>query len=264
MTSTASFVPRRASVAWQASTATGQMLRAWNYIRMHGPELRDVTDMAVLNANVRAQLRGTYRIPTTSCASTRSSCSPQGKKALDIAKGLIDYGYHPPDLLPTRRQGGDADRAYRDGVQRDPRRLYRTMLELAETSQEDLEEPRRTPRRAASTRPAPPGNSRPGGRGGRPPGTPRSTRSTRTSEPGSWTSPATRCPCSTRAYRPSTTRFATTPGCSTSRTWARPIFRGPDAERAVQRLVTRDVVGWTSGRPATRRSATKTGGRWTM
>src|ERR687894_970813 len=38
----------------------GQMLRAWNYIRMHGPDLRDVTDVAVLNANyVRARLGGT-------------------------------------------------------------------------------------------------------------------------------------------------------------------------------------------------------------
>ena len=78
----------------------GQMLRAWNYIRMHGPELRDVTDMAVLNANyVRAQLGGTYRVPYDElCKHEVVVQPPKGKKALDIAKGLIDYGYHPPTI----------------------------------------------------------------------------------------------------------------------------------------------------------------------
>ena len=78
----------------------GQILRAWVYIKMHGPELKDVTDMAVLNANyVRAQLRGTYRIPYDElCKHEVVVQPPKGKKALDIAKGLIDYGYHPPTI----------------------------------------------------------------------------------------------------------------------------------------------------------------------
>src|ERR687886_1488672 len=78
----------------------GQILRAWNYIKMHGPDLKDVTDMAVLNANyVRAQLGGTYRIPYDElCKHEVVVQPPQGKKALDIAKGLIDYGYHPPTI----------------------------------------------------------------------------------------------------------------------------------------------------------------------
>lgn len=84
----------------------GQMLRAWNYIKMHGPELRDVTDMAVLNANyVMAKLRGTYRIPYDGQGPGQAPCKhefvaqpPKGMKALDIAKGLIDYGFHPPTV----------------------------------------------------------------------------------------------------------------------------------------------------------------------
>ena len=78
----------------------GVLLKAWNYIRMHGPELRDVTDMAVLNANyVRAKLRGTYRIPYDElCKHEVVVQPPEGKKALDIAKGLIDHGYHPPTI----------------------------------------------------------------------------------------------------------------------------------------------------------------------
>jgi glycine dehydrogenase subunit 2 len=121
----------------------GQMLRAWNYIRMHGPELRDVTDMAVLNANyVRAQLRGTYRIPYDElCKHEVVVQPPQGKRALDIAKGLIDYGYHPPTIYfplvvkeamliePTETESKETLDDF-----------IGTMLELAETSQEDLEE----------------------------------------------------------------------------------------------------------------------------
>jgi len=78
----------------------GQILRAWNYIKMHGPELKDVTDMAVLNANyVRARLGGTYRIPYDElCKHEVVVQPPKGKKALDIAKGLIDHGFHPPTI----------------------------------------------------------------------------------------------------------------------------------------------------------------------
>jgi glycine dehydrogenase subunit 2 len=78
----------------------GQVLRAWNYIKMHGPDLKDVTDMAVLNANyVRARLRGTYRIPYDElCKHEVVVQPPKGKKALDIAKGLIDHGFHPPTI----------------------------------------------------------------------------------------------------------------------------------------------------------------------
>jgi glycine dehydrogenase subunit 2 len=78
----------------------GQILRAWTYIKMHGPELKDVSDMAVLNANyVRAKLRGTYRTPYDElCKHEVVVQPPKGKKALDIAKGLIDHGFHPPTI----------------------------------------------------------------------------------------------------------------------------------------------------------------------
>ena len=65
----------------------GQILRAWVYIKMHGPELKGVTDMAVLNANyVRARLRGTYRVPYDElCKHEVIVLPPNAKKALDIA-----------------------------------------------------------------------------------------------------------------------------------------------------------------------------------
>jgi glycine dehydrogenase subunit 2 len=127
----------------------GQVLRAWNYIKMHGPELKDVTDMAVLNANyVRARLRGTYRVPYDElCKHEVVVQPPQGKKALDIAKGLIDHGFHPPTIYfplvvkeamliePTETESKETLDDF-----------VGAMLELAES--EDLEEaPREAPTR---------------------------------------------------------------------------------------------------------------------
>jgi glycine dehydrogenase subunit 2 len=97
----------------------GQIMRAWNYIKMHGPELKDVTDMAVLNANyVRARLRGTYRVPYDELCKHEVVVQPP--------KGAHRPRLPPAnDLFPPRRQGGDAHRAHRDRNQRDPRRLRR-------------------------------------------------------------------------------------------------------------------------------------------
>ena len=121
----------------------GQLLRAWNYIRMHGPELRDVTDMAVLNANyVRARLGGTYRVPYDElCKHEVVVQPPKGKRALDVAKGLIDHGFHPPTIYfplvvkeamliePTETESKETLDDF-----------VGAMLELAEARPEELEE----------------------------------------------------------------------------------------------------------------------------
>ncbi len=121
----------------------GQMLRAWNYIKMHGPDLRDVTDMAVLSANyVRARLGGTYQVPYDElCKHEVVVQPPKGMKALDIAKGLIDHGYHPPTIYfplvvkeamliePTETESKETLDDF-----------VGAMLELAESNTEELEE----------------------------------------------------------------------------------------------------------------------------
>ena len=49
-----------------------------------------------------------------------------GVRTLDIAKRLIDKGYHPPTIyFPLTVEEGDAHRAHRDRVARDPRRVRR-------------------------------------------------------------------------------------------------------------------------------------------
>jgi len=84
----------------------GMMVRAYAYIREMGREgLRDATDLAVLNANyVRVKLCDVYDVPYgTTCMhevilSDKRLAKETGIKTLDIAKRLIDYGFHPPTV----------------------------------------------------------------------------------------------------------------------------------------------------------------------
>jgi glycine dehydrogenase subunit 2 len=79
------------------------MVRAFTYIRMHGPDgLRQVSEAAVLSANyLKARLSGTYNVPfdrTCMHEFVMEGCWPDapGIRALDIAKRLMDYRFHPP------------------------------------------------------------------------------------------------------------------------------------------------------------------------
>jgi len=85
---------------------TGVLVRAYAYIRAHGASgLREVSDDAVLAANyLKARLAGTYDIPyDRPCkhefvASAATIKARTGVRTLDIAKRLIDHGYHPPTI----------------------------------------------------------------------------------------------------------------------------------------------------------------------
>jgi glycine dehydrogenase subunit 2 len=80
----------------------GMFVRALAYILANGPDgLRQTTEDAVLNANyIRKGLEGTYDLPyaTPSMHEVVFSDKVQMKKGvrtMDIAKRLIDYGFHP-------------------------------------------------------------------------------------------------------------------------------------------------------------------------
>src|SRR6188474_656580 len=85
---------------------TGVLVRAYAYIRAHGGSgLREVSDDAVLAANYLKQRVGeAYEIPyDRACkhefvASASGIKRQTGVRTLDIAKRLIDYGYHPPTI----------------------------------------------------------------------------------------------------------------------------------------------------------------------
>ncbi len=84
----------------------GIIVRAYAYILMLGKEgLRHVAESAVLNANyVREKLRAYYkpavdRICKHECVcTTTDKMAENGIRALDIAKALIDRGFHPPTV----------------------------------------------------------------------------------------------------------------------------------------------------------------------
>ncbi|HXI79355.1 MAG TPA: aminomethyl-transferring glycine dehydrogenase subunit GcvPB, partial [Verrucomicrobiae bacterium] len=85
---------------------TGVLVRAYAYIRAHGGTgLRQVSDDAVLAANyLKKRVGEAYDIPfDRPCkhefvASASGIKHRTGVRTLDIAKRLIDHGYHPPTI----------------------------------------------------------------------------------------------------------------------------------------------------------------------
>jgi len=86
--------------------STGVLVRAYAYIRAHGGTgLREVSDDAVLAANyLKVRLRDAYHVPfDRPCkhefiASASEIKARTGVRTLDIAKRLIDMGFHPPTI----------------------------------------------------------------------------------------------------------------------------------------------------------------------
>jgi glycine dehydrogenase subunit 2 len=83
----------------------GMLVRAYTYIREYGGDgLKQVTDMAVLNANyMLALLRPHYhvehdRLCMHECILTDKRLHKHGVKTMDVAKRLMDYGFHPPTV----------------------------------------------------------------------------------------------------------------------------------------------------------------------
>ena len=85
----------------------GVLLRAYAYIRtLGGDGLRAVSENAVLNANyLRSLLEGHYPIPfdrppvmhEVVCSASQLRAE-HDVRAIDVAKRLIDYGFHPPTV----------------------------------------------------------------------------------------------------------------------------------------------------------------------
>jgi glycine dehydrogenase subunit 2 len=83
----------------------GMLVRAWTYIRFLGAAgLREVADISVLNANyVRKQLDTLYppavdRVCMHEVVLKGKIAGAHNIHTLDIAKRLIDYGFHPPTV----------------------------------------------------------------------------------------------------------------------------------------------------------------------
>ncbi|MCJ7594033.1 MAG: aminomethyl-transferring glycine dehydrogenase subunit GcvPB [Desulfobacterales bacterium] len=83
----------------------GVIIRAYSYIRSMGPQdLKKVSQLAVLNANyIKESLRDVFHLPYDrpcmhECVFTDKDQLPHKVTTLDMAKRLMDYGFHPPTI----------------------------------------------------------------------------------------------------------------------------------------------------------------------
>ena len=84
----------------------GVLVKAYAYIMTMGAEgLKRVSETAVINANyIKERLKEHYDLPFDDrpcmheCVFSDRRQAPYGVKTIDIAKRLIDYGFHPPTV----------------------------------------------------------------------------------------------------------------------------------------------------------------------
>ena len=83
----------------------GVFVRSYAFIRAYGPALREMSEAAVLNANyLLARLKDVYDLPYDRLCmhefvlSARNLKRDHGVSALDVAKRLMDHGFHPPTI----------------------------------------------------------------------------------------------------------------------------------------------------------------------
>jgi glycine dehydrogenase subunit 2 len=80
----------------------GMLVRAYSYIKSWGSSLKTVSDNAILNANYLLRLlKDEFLVPYDRICAHEFVISSKGlgeRSALDIAKRLLDYGFHPPTI----------------------------------------------------------------------------------------------------------------------------------------------------------------------
>jgi glycine cleavage system P protein (glycine dehydrogenase) subunit 2 len=133
----------------------GVFVRSYAFMRAYGPTLREMSEVAVLNANyLLARLAGAYELPFDRLCmhefvlSARRLKRERGITALDVAKRLMDYGFHPPTIYfplivpealmiePTETEAKETLDAFADA-----------MLEIAKEAEEEPELLKEAPHR---------------------------------------------------------------------------------------------------------------------
>ncbi len=125
----------------------GVLVRAYSYILSMGAEgLKKVSQLAVLNANyIKEQLKDTYHLPFPQTCMHECVFSDQWQKetkvtTLDIAKRLIDCGYHPPTIyFPLVVQGAIMIEPTESECKDDIDQFIGTMKEIAREAAETPE-----------------------------------------------------------------------------------------------------------------------------
>jgi len=138
----------------------GVLVRAYVYILSMGAEgLKRATEMAVLNANYLMKgLKGYYDLPYDrpcmhECVFTDKLQERNHVSTLDIAKRLIDYGFHPPTIyFPLVVKGAlmiePTESESKEGLDR----FIQTMITIAEEARGNPDLLREAPRKVKTRR----------------------------------------------------------------------------------------------------------------
>ena len=138
----------------------GMLVRAYSYIRSLGPDgLRHCAEMAVLNANyLLSRLQDRFHVPYPGgvmheCVLSDRNLHDTGVTTLDIAKRLIDHGYHPPTIyFPLIVPGAIMIEPTESESLEELDRFAATLLEIEQEAREDPERVKQAPHSTRLTR----------------------------------------------------------------------------------------------------------------
>jgi glycine dehydrogenase subunit 2 len=133
----------------------GVILKAYAYALSMGPEgLRRASEMAVLNANyLMKRLKDHYDLPFDrpcmhECVFTDRLQEKYHVSTLDIAKRLIDYGFHPPTIyFPLVVKGALMIEPTETESRENLDQFVETMVAIAKEAEENPDLLRQAPRR---------------------------------------------------------------------------------------------------------------------
>jgi glycine dehydrogenase subunit 2 len=138
----------------------GILVRAYSYILSMGAEgLKKASLLALLNANyIRARLKGTYNLPYDfpcmhECVFNDKLQNKFGVTALDIAKRLMDYGFHPPTIyFPLVVHGALMIEPTESEAKENLDQFIESMVQIAKEAETDPEVVRSAPHRTKVSR----------------------------------------------------------------------------------------------------------------
>ena len=135
-------------------------LRAYAYIKTLGKEnIRKVSEIAVLNANyIRSRLKEDFHLAYESpslheCVFSDKNQLQHGVSTLDIAKALIDYGFHPPTIyFPLIVKGALMIEPTETEAKKTLDKFVEAMKDIAKRTKEDPKSLHHTPLKSKVSR----------------------------------------------------------------------------------------------------------------
>jgi glycine dehydrogenase subunit 2 len=138
----------------------GVMVKAYSYILSMGAEgLKKVSQLAVLNANyIKEKLKGDFHLPFDrpcmhECVFTDKYQAEYKVTTLDMAKRLMDHGFHPPTVyFPLVVQGSIMNEPTETESKADIDRFIEALKQIAREAKENPQNLQTAPARTKVTR----------------------------------------------------------------------------------------------------------------